>query len=181
MKRNQSVAVPGDDQFHILRMTVKGTGMLDRTVSVYFDEVAVPVILIPGAANSASGIDGFVFGAGSTPGQIDMAVDWLTATDAGAFAPGEEYDCLGRSLVVDACPMPFADADEDGDVDMDDFAAFQRCYTSSTPGAYDAENCRCYDRDHDAAVDEFDFLEFAQCTSGPEVMWTQASTPFCKP
>ncbi len=180
MKRNQSVVVTGDDQFHVIRVTVQGTIILDRVINVYFDENATPAISITSASNNTTGIDGFVFGAGNTPGQIDMAFDWLTATDVGAFAPGEEFECLGRSLVIDACPTPFADSNEDGDVDMDDFAVLQRCINIGG-GAYDAETCQCFDRGHDNDVDEYDLTSFLDCATGPAVLWTQELAPFCQP
>jgi hypothetical protein len=182
LRRGQSAAVAGDDQFHVVRMTIKGTTDSNRTIKVYFDENPTPVISITSASGSTTSIDGFVFGAGSTAGQIDVAFDWLTATDVGAFAPGEEVACLGRSLVIDACPTPFADADEDGDVDQSDFAAFEVCYTGSPPGAsYDAEKCHCFDRNHDGDVDEHDLSEFEYCATGPGVLWSQQLEPDCTP
>ncbi len=182
MRRNQTAAVAGDNQFHVIRVTVKGTAVLDRTINVYFDENPTPVLSMVQASNSVAGIDGFVFGAGSTAGQIDMAFDWLTATDVGAFAPGEEYACLGRSLVLDFCPKPFADADEDGDVDQVDYAAFQRCFTGDSSSAqYDAEQCHCFDRDHDGDIGEFDLRLFVNCASGPDVPWSEATSPDCEP
>ena len=53
-----------------------------------------------------------------------------------------EADCTGVwhgagttcETSVACCPMPFADADHDGDVDQDDFGAFQVCYTGTISG-----------------------------------------------
>jgi hypothetical protein len=82
--------------------------------------------------------------------------------------------------VLDACPKPFADADEDGDVDMDDFAALQRCIKIAG-SAQSAENCHCFDRAHDNDVDNFDITEFGYCATGADVIWTPELTPFCQP
>lgn len=149
-------------------------------INVYFDENPNPVLSISSAGASTIGPEGFAFGAGSTAGQIDMAFDWITATDVGAFGPAEEFACLGRSLVLDDCPMPFADADEDGDVDMDDFAALQRCINNGA-GLSGASNCNCFDRGHDGDVDAFDLLQFATCATGPAIPWSQELTPACQP
>ena len=77
------------------------------------------------------------------------------------------------------CNAVWADADGDGDVDMADFAALQRCYTGSDPaaGTFDAEHCRCLDHNHDNDVDTPDLLSFMNCATGPGVPWV--STPAC--
>ncbi|HPU26516.1 MAG TPA: hypothetical protein PL151_03385 [Phycisphaerae bacterium] len=76
-------------------------------------------------------------------------------------------------------PGPFADADEDGDVDMNDFAAFQRCWTQADDpeSTFDASKCGRFDQDGDSDVDEDDLSAFAACATGAEVVWT--STPGC--
>ncbi len=182
LRRDQSATVAGDDQFHVIRLTIKGTSVEDRVIKVYFDESPTPALSIAFANNSTVNPDGFVFGAGSTGGQIDVAFDWLTATDVGAFAPGEEIDCLGRSLVLDDCPTPFADADEDGDVDQSDFAVFQACYTGSPASGSITENCRCFNRHGgDDDVDELDLQEFEKCATGPGIPWTEELAPTCSP
>jgi hypothetical protein len=70
------------------------------------------------------------------------------------------------------CNTPFADMDGDGDVDHDDFAIFQRCYTGSGLGPVALE-CRCLDRPEplvpDGDIDEVDFVAFLKCVSGPTV------------
>jgi len=68
------------------------------------------------------------------------------------------------------CPVPFADADDDGDVDQDDFAAWQRCYNNGTQPL--TEECRCFDRDFgqgDGDVDADDLAAFLECGSGPGI------------
>jgi hypothetical protein len=76
------------------------------------------------------------------------------------------------------CPIPFADADHDGDVDQDDFGAFQICYSGS--GAVPT-GCSCFDRDGNNNVNSDDFGEFSDCWSGPNVPWSAAITPSCVP
>jgi hypothetical protein len=78
----------------------------------------------------------------------------------------------------DACP-PFychdswADVDQDGDVDHDDFAVFQLCYTGSgNPVSTDPHYyCPCLDQDAvpDDDIDAADFDKFQNCASGPNV------------
>ncbi len=76
------------------------------------------------------------------------------------------------------CPRPFADTDADGDVDQDDFGAFQLCYNGS--GAAPT-GCECLDRNKDGKVDSIDFTAFNNCFTGPNVPWSQVATPTCNP
>ncbi len=70
-----------------------------------------------------------------------------------------------------ACNTPFADADNDDDVDMDDFGAWQACFTGD--GIPMTTGCACFDRDFggqgDGDVDLMDFNAFLNCASGPAV------------
>jgi hypothetical protein len=72
------------------------------------------------------------------------------------------------------CPDLAADVDEDGDVDQDDFAAFQLCYTGMGNGPV-ADDCLCFDRPEpgtgkpDGDIDQIDYQAFEDCASGPMV------------
>ncbi|MBI4580754.1 MAG: hypothetical protein HY718_13690 [Planctomycetes bacterium] len=68
------------------------------------------------------------------------------------------------------CPTPFADYDMDGDVDMDDFAGFQRCLTI-TGGAI-LQGCECFDQDTSGTIDNTDIEKFALCATGKDVAWS---------
>src|SRR5690606_24133330 len=99
INRDAFVVVAGDDQYHYIRCTVRTTGVEDAVVvKVYFDEQPVPVLTITHAPRVGSevGLDAFGFGAGFTAGAQEIWFDCFYATNAGAFAPGEEDDCLGR-------------------------------------------------------------------------------------
>lgn len=76
--------------------------------------------------------------------------------------------CVGCTLSTD-CPYPFADVDEDGDVDQTDFGVFQLCYTGASVEM--ASSCRCFDTDADGRITGGDFQAFLNCaqTSGPNV------------
>jgi hypothetical protein len=85
---------------------------------------------------------------------------------------------LGSSCALgDTCPIvcgvPFADDDADGDVDMDDFGAFQRCFSGE--GAVVSGGCQCFDRPEegfpagDDDVDQTDFTAFTNCASRANV------------
>ncbi|UCD28926.1 MAG: hypothetical protein JSV03_00120, partial [Planctomycetota bacterium] len=73
------------------------------------------------------------------------------------------------------CNDPSMDGDCDGDVDQDDFAIFQTCYSGNgNPHPSDPDNCRCFDRgsdapDGDGDIDSFDFDAFQGCSNGPNV------------
>lgn len=65
-------------------------------------------------------------------------------------------------LPIGLCNDPFADADDDGDVDMDDFARFQNCYTGDV-ATVDQGECQCFDHNGDTHVNETDFNAFSAC------------------
>ena len=97
--------------------------------------------------------------------------------DPAALWAGDGTNCSadengnGKADACEACVLhdPFADSDGDGDVDQDDFAWFQMCYTSDNPSAFDAVLCSCMDQDEDEDVDQQDLLAFEACASGPDV------------
>ncbi len=69
------------------------------------------------------------------------------------------------------CPnSPWADTDDDDDVDSDDFAFFQRCLTLGlNPPPMDPA-CLCLDRNGDDLIDiDNDFVQFQLCGTGPGV------------
>lgn len=170
----------GTDGFVTLRLTSKGSEEdaawdCGRIVRLYLNENPTPVIEIINAmakGTGASGDRGFWFGDSNGDQTIDIAFDWVSGTNAGAFAPGEEVAVLGKSLVPafgpgQVCNVPFADTDGDGDVDQTDFAAFQRCYMSSP---FDWDNCHCLDRaGNQDVIDSDDLWAFEACATGPGV------------
>jgi hypothetical protein len=187
-RRSKQVALPaGDADWHIMRLTAIGTNDANRVVTIYLDENPEPALQIVGADARDEGEfwgDCFGFGTGSTAGMMEIAFDWVTGTNAGAFPPGAEQAVLGRSLIPQFCPLPFADADEDGDVDQADFAMFQLCYTGAgDPGnLFDRKECKCFDRDNDSDIDGLDVSAFEDCATGPGIPFdAQNPPPGCIP
>jgi hypothetical protein len=99
---------------------------------------------------------------------------------AGQLAPCEnqymfQNSCEGgywtHSAFV-ACPTPFADTDDDQDVDQEDFGRFQACFA---PGEPVSAECSCFDRPQpiqpNGSIDQADFAAFTLCITGPEVDW----------
>jgi hypothetical protein len=81
------------------------------------------------------------------------------------------------------CHLPAADAAGDNDVDQDDFAAFQLCYSGQAQ-AYVGESCHCFDRGPtvpDDDLDKDDVTEFEKCISGPAIPWSLSLAPSCQP
>ena len=78
-----------------------------------------------------------------------------------------EVDIRVSTYIPGQLNAPRFDADGDGDVDMSDFGAWQRCY--SGPGVPYACGCEWADGDGDGDVDADDFALFAACFSGPAV------------
>ncbi|UCD29024.1 MAG: hypothetical protein JSV03_00635 [Planctomycetota bacterium] len=93
--------------------------------------------------------------------------------DAPPAGLGGRYDGHGSQCGdLLCCPTPFADDDRDGDVDQDDFAKFQACFTGPGPATVGTD-CWCFDRDNsgqgDQDIDTDDFAAFEACASGPSV------------
>jgi len=74
-------------------------------------------------------------------------------------------------------PPPWPDVDEDGDVDMEDFAVFQRCYSGSGNPLTDPQTCARFDRDVDNDIDTIDMRQFSNCATGADVPFDPASPP----
>jgi hypothetical protein len=70
------------------------------------------------------------------------------------------------------CPIPWADSDRDGNVDMNDFAALQRCITIGAPGGGYGVGCACFDTNKDGAINATDIEKFALCAQGEGVTVT---------
>ncbi len=93
--------------------------------------------------------------------------------------------CGTNNANCDFC-WPFADSDDDGDVDLDDFGVFQTCFTGATSGYLHPE-CRCLDRPipqegggflpPDNRVDNSDLWEFTKCWTGPAILLDRTSPP----
>ncbi len=102
----------------------------------------------------------------------------IEATTASLCAgqPAGTFGGIGSTCASVACqsrcPVPFADADRDGDVDQEDFSAFQLCLTGPDDPAlvFDPVHCACFDRENGGAgdqdVDDADFAKFYACFSG---------------
>lgn len=77
------------------------------------------------------------------------------------------------ALSVSPCYDPFADADDDKDVDQEDFGLWQVCYTGDfEPPAAEPQypvECDCFDRDSDNDIGESDRQAFEDCWSGPGI------------
>ena len=80
----------------------------------------------------------------------------LTGAAGGTWSPAASTPLCHPAMLEDAfevrlCPAPFADTDEDGDVDRDDFAGLQACFTGTNGGA--PTGCGCFNRAGDSDVD----------------------------
>lgn len=120
--------------------------------------------------------DAFVF---AYPPRIDLIrVTDARADDLNPGAAGPVTTEIDGVIVLPdlrECPTPFADADRDGDVDMDDFGAFQRC-SSGTNLFNTSPECACFDRDGDGDADSSamfgelsDFDRFMLCATRANV------------
>ncbi len=74
----------------------------------------------------------------------------------------EDPDCAADPACL--CHDPVFDLDDDNDVDLDDFAGFQLCYTGPS-GAAPTGACACLDLNLDGKIAEEDFTRFVGCAT----------------
>lgn len=96
--------------------------------------------------------------------------DWRVDTVEIINREGAAVDSLTLStgvgsLAGEASIGSFADFDSDGDVDVFDYGAFQRCFTGSNGDL--APGCDAADSDQDGDVDLADFTVFPSASTGP--------------
>jgi len=97
-----------------------------------------------------------------------VTVEWGFVGDSpGYLLPVTHVDALSLAI-VGPCQDPFADLDADLDVDQDDFALLQACYTE--PDETRTPECKCADGDGDERVDNDDLVMFENCASGPDIL-----------
>jgi len=117
---------------------------------------------------------------GAMPGAgANSVVAALAFTPSGSTVLAHVIDSTDRTYKLYAAPNPnggyccndpFADvvpAGGDGFVDMNDFAAWQRCYNDN-PVDFQPE-CACFDRNGDQRVNGQDLISFINCASSPGV------------
>ncbi|MCK4661069.1 MAG: SUMF1/EgtB/PvdO family nonheme iron enzyme [Phycisphaerae bacterium] len=85
---------------------------------------------------------------------------YLPASYRGNGYPMDVCSTLGFRLASPPCND--GDADQDGDVDLRDFAQFQLCFSGDGAG-----DCECLDMDNDNDIDIGDFESFSVALDGP--------------
>lgn len=152
-------------------------------VTYFQDITTAPAVEVEGGV-SQGGQSALLVEAVSTGGswRLDQSA-WQISPTAGpvtfAVIADPEWGAIVDEVVVDVrctpstpiCHEPFADADDDGDVDHEDFARWQQCLTGEGGGIL--PGCACFDRENggqgDGDVDQDDGLLFEACASGPGV------------
>ena len=89
----------------------------------------------------------------------------IDVSDNGSSPPASNSPQTVTVTLVVKTVLP--DADEDGDVDQEDFGGFQACYTAS--GEPIGPACLYADFDGDGLVNQDDFGIFQACLSGANV------------
>jgi len=103
---------------------------------------------------------------------LHFGVDDVTMLDEiDVFWPGATTSRSLQNLATNQTwtlypPELLADADQDGDTDLDDFVVFAGCQTGNDPGALQP-GCEMMDLTGDADVDSSDFIEFLERYAGP--------------
>ncbi len=138
--------------FHYSAVVDVGTHMVDLTIT--------PL--------DAGGVGGHIVGTfqGGNPLDADMAnYTGLFVFQSNPTATSEViFDNIKVEIAgQEACNAVWADIDGDTDVDMDDFGAFQACFTGATTGQL--PGCHCFDNNKNSAVDLNDFAQFRLCAS----------------
>jgi hypothetical protein len=187
---NRNIAIPSlyDGNWHFIVFTIEDAdGALGNLVNVraYYDGALIqgqniwsqtPEIITFERLNTpfeAAPVDTNVWLSGDVDrvmGGVDELSLWNRALSAAEIA------YMYENGLVDKLPWP--DSDEDGDVDTDDFAAFQRCFTIGTGGGItDPDTCGRFDHDFDNDIDETDLNAFVKCGTGPGVPLDEANPP----
>lgn len=137
-------------------------------------QILAPNLHEAGTGPIIIGNDRFNGGTRGFYGLIDKVIVSDHATEPAQLMIAGLDGCVARP-----CNLPFADMDNDEDVDQLDFSAFQLCYSGS--GIAGIGSCLCLDRDGDDDIDADDLVEFLPCVSGPSIAWSQAAAPNCDP
>ncbi len=134
---------------------------------------------VPGPVDIGSAADDHtVTGSSPTDQWIDLVIDYTMP--AGSQAVGRFVNLAARGsgvdgfVYIDNCEAVVvnrfdgADADGDDDADLEDFAAFQSCYTGDgvTPLPW---NCTVFDSDEDDDVDLIDWAYVGPRITGPAI------------
>lgn len=137
-------------------------------------ELLAPPLAPAGSGEVIIGNDRALAGGRGFYGLMDKIVISDVAIAPNQFMTAALDPCLGKW-----CNQPFADLDGDTDVDMVDFAAFQRCFAVTT--LLEGHPCLCLDRDDDTILTLSDLSEFIKCFTGPGLVWSLGVTPDCTP
>ncbi len=138
-----------------------------RKIAGFGAVIGVASLLSPvGSGNSLADPSG-----GGGPADYDLS--WHTIDGGGAMrSTGDDYELSGTIGQTDAGSMqsadgefeltggfwfriPLGDCEDDGDVDLNDFEAFEACLTGPDAPVVDGA-CRCFDVDRNNAVDLVD-------------------------
>jgi hypothetical protein len=108
--------------------------------------------------------------------QSDWSADWVRIMDNVLLGPTD--DIIGGA--PPECSL-WADVDHDGDVDQEDFAVLQLCYTGSGFEG-DLGSCGIFDHSSsgsgtDGSIDSFDVQAFNDCATGPGIPYDLNNLP----
>ena len=152
-----------DDTFTVTNM---GVGTLDYAVNVNLgpgDPQWLNVDPLSGSSTGEADTITVSYAVGTLPvGTYSAAID---VSDNGSSPPASNSPQTVTVTLVVKTVLP--DADEDGDVDQEDFGGFQACYTAS--GEPIGPACLYADFDGDGLVNQDDFGIFQACLSGANV------------
>ncbi len=95
----------------------------------------------------------------------------------GGIYRGNDSVCGVNNANCNFCGEMWADTDEDGDIDIRDFAVFQICFTG--PGGGVPAGCSCFDRyvSGPSGIDTDDFIAFQNCVTGATILFDSLNPP----
>jgi len=181
------IAVPDlyDGNWHLIVMTIEDAGAGLVNVRGYYDGALLEG---PNIWNSEEWVRAEVLDVPFEPADVSTPT-WIANVPQGGFKGGaDEVSFWDRALTPEEIEFmylnpgrlpppvltsPWPDADGNGDVDQDDFAAFQRCYDPQSV----APGCERFDRDGNEAVDQNDLIEFLNCVTGPGILLDPENPP----
>ncbi len=183
---NKNIAIPGlyDGNWHQIVMTIEDAAAGTVNVRGYYDGAIIEGQNIWSQTPDIIRLERL--GTPFTPADNSVNV-WLSGDVDRVLGGVDELSFWDRALTPAEIEYMYlngffdtrlwADSDEDGDVDMDDFALFQRCSTFGGGGITDPQTCQRFDRDFDSDIDEMDLNKFRNCATGTNVLFDKAHPP----
>ena len=121
-------------------------------------------------ANNICGYGDWSLLSGALPEQVGLSTTGElsgTALECGSFTFEVQVEDLSGATANQPLTLNVVHPEDDGDVDVADFARFQVCFSGADTTFVDFL-CDCFDTDNDDDIDVNDFTDFVEAITGPQ-------------